>query len=115
MKVVVNGLLAALLPCALMLLAHYTLHKPDPPLIHSYTFILQWAIIGITAHGARLGMPVWLSAIFWSVLIGLLGAAWGTYFGRDVLISLLIPQVIGGAVMAPVSGFLEKRNPSTGG
>lgn len=110
MKAVTNGLTAALLPCALMLLAHYTLHKPDPPLVHAYTFILQWAIIGVVTHAARLGMPVWLSAIFWSLVIGLLGAAWGTYFGRDVLISLLIPQFIGGLVMAPVSNFLQKRN-----
>lgn len=110
MKTIVNGLIAASPPCALMLLAHYTLHKPDPPLIHSYTFILQWAIIGVVAHNAKLGMSVFWSAVFWSVVIGLLGAAWGTYFERDVLIGLMIPQVIGGFVMAPVSSWLEKRS-----
>ncbi len=111
MKSVVNGLIAACLPLALMLIAHYTLHKPDPPLWHALVFALQWAIIGVAAHTSRLGLPVFWSAVFWSLLIGLLGAAWGTYFGRgpEIYISLELPQLVGGLAMAPLSAWLEKR------
>ncbi|HMO74407.1 MAG TPA: hypothetical protein PKD99_01915 [Sphingopyxis sp.] len=104
-----RGLVAAILPCALMLLAHFTLHKPDPPLIHAYTFVLQWAIIGVVAHNARLGLSIGWSVIFWSMTIGLLGASWGTYFGRDVLISLEVSQLVAALFMLPVSIWLERR------
>lgn len=110
MKSITNGLIAAIVPCALMLLAHYTLHQPDPPLIDAYTFILQWALIGIIVHTTRLPVSIFWSAVLWSLLIGWLGAAWGTYFGRDVLIGLLLPQLVCGLVMAPISKHLEKRS-----
>lgn len=109
MKSLINGLIAASLPCALMLAAHFTLHKPEPPLWHALVFGLQWAIVGVVAHTARIGLTIFWSVIFWSVVIGLLGAAWGSYFGRDIYLSLGLPQLVCAFAMAPLSMWLEKR------
>lgn len=104
-----NGLFAALVPCALMLLAHYTIDPREPPLTDAYTFILQWSIVGVVSHTSSLKIPIFWSALLWSLIIGWLGAAWGTYFGRDIHLTLLLPQLIGGFVMAPISWWLERR------
>lgn len=103
-----NGLIAAIAPAALFLAAHYTLDDPFPPLLDAYTLTLQWVLIGVIAHTSTLKISIFWSCVLWAVLLGLLGAAWGTYFGENVLVSLMIPQVIGGLIMGFISRFLVK-------
>lgn len=109
MNKIQKGLIAAVPACALMLLAHFTLHPTDPPPIHAYTFILTWAFIGVVTATSSFGGSAFWRSVLWSMLVFWVVASWGTYWEKDVYLSLGIPQLICGVIMGGTLTWLERR------
>ena len=109
MHEVLTGLAAATPPCLLIVFLHFKYHKPDPPLHHVYTFVATWVVIAVASTTSSLGVPLFWNGFAWSMLVCLLIAAWGTYWEKNVYLTLGIPHLVCALIYGGMLTWLDGK------